>query len=217
MENKNRYLELYIKYDYLTTDNLIEILKPTKEIYSKIWYDIYREEIIKYRKIKNIYPLEPQLVIESIYTGESVNFKLSDSFIPRIKFLRKGDVEVQLPKKMGIVALVGYFTISILTSFSNLAKNVLETQKAYYEKQKAQIEYELKMKELEKLNSQQKAYLDSLTHEQYISIENSCYKIRNVLVRHDNFTHLAVNGIEVYKREILSKEGGWHIIDNDFE
>lgn len=211
-------LNYYIQYDYLTTDVLIDILNPTKEIYSKIWNDIYTHEINEYRKLEeNIYLVEPQLLIHSINTGDSVNLKFSDSYLPKVRFLRKGDVEVQLPKKMGIVALVGYFTVATLTSLSGLAKNTLETQKAFYEKEKARIEYEMKTKQLEKLDANQKAYIDSLNKEKYLSIENSCYELRNVMVNHNNVKIFSVDDVVVYKREEFSGEGGWQIIEDDSE
>lgn len=211
-------LNFYIQYNYLTADDLIGILKPTKDIYSEIWNDIYADEINKYRRLaENIYLVEPQMMIHSINTGESVNLKFSDSYLPKVRFLRKGDVEVQLPKKVCIIALVGYFTVSTLSSLSGLAKSALETQKVFYEKEKARIEYEIKMKQLERLTTSQKAYIDSLNQEKYLSIENSCYELRNVLVNHGNLKSFSVDGMEVYRREDISDEGGWKIIEDDSE
>jgi hypothetical protein len=160
---------------------------------------------------------EPQLLIDSIRTGDSVTIKLTEGYTPKIKFSRKGDVELQLPKKMGIVALVGYFAVSTLSSLSGIAKNVLDTQKTFYEKEKARIEYEMKLRELEKLNPQQKSYIDSLNQEKYLSIENSCYELRNVLIKHDNLKSFSVNGIEVYRKEQSSDQGDWQIIEENPE
>jgi hypothetical protein len=217
-ENVNSSMDFYITYEYLTTDSLIEILKPTKDIYTKIWRDIYAGEIERHREFgENIHLGEPQLLIDSIRTGDSVTIKLTEGYTPKIKFSRKGDVELQLPKKMGIVALVGYFAVSTLSSLSGIAKNVLDTQKTFYEKEKARIEYEMKLRELEKLNPQQKSYIDSLNQEKYLSIENSCYELRNVLIKHDNLKSFSVNGIEVYRKEQSSDQGDWQIIEENPE
>jgi len=217
-EHVNNNIDLYLTYEYLTTDNLIEILRPTEAIYTTIWKDIYASEIERPREFgESIHLVEPQLLINSINTGDSVTIKLSESYIPKIKFLRKGDVEVQLPKKMGIIALVGYFAVSALSSLSGIAKNVLDTQKTFYEKEKARIEYEIKLKELEKLTPQQKSYIDSLSQEKYLLIENSCYELRNVLIKNDNLRSYSINGIEVYRKEDSSNEGNWQIVEENFE
>lgn len=213
MISNSNNMTLYLKYDYLTTDNLFDILKPTKEIYSIIWHDIYSEEINEYYR-KRIVPIEPQVIIDSIHTGDSVTLKLGEGYIPKVKFLNGGDVEVQLPKKVGIAAIVAYFSVSILTGFSNFSKSVMESKKAYYEKEKARIEYELKLKEYEKLDRKQKSYVDTIKQIKYIEIEKKIYELHYNVNKSENINSFKINNIEVYKRSKPSS-GHWEIIDDE--
>lgn len=193
---------------------------PFKEIYSTIWYDIYSEEIEKYYSHKRIIPIEPEILINSINTGNSVNLKLADCYIPRVKFFKKGDIEVEIPKKMGVIALVGYFTLQTLTAFSSVSKNIFETKKAWYEKEKARIEYEIKLKDTEKLAKQQQKYLEELNREKYLAIENKCYELRNVLVKRTNINNLYINKNEVYSKNVgkdnpdKPDNSDWQVIDD---
>jgi hypothetical protein len=126
-------LEVYIKYEYLTSYDLSRVLSRLS------W--LLRAAYMRYPGFDSRY--EPSLWVEEIHTGDSIRLKFIEGWIPRASTNEEG-VVLELTKPLGLTVLMAALLL-------NGAEKVLNIEKGYIEVQKDKVELVLKQEEARKI------------------------------------------------------------------
>ncbi|MBV7530775.1 hypothetical protein [Chitinophaga sp. sic0106] len=131
-------LEVYIAYNVLRASDLALLLSNLSFIADKLSED-FAARFPEFMQGGTV-----TLDIDTMHTGQSINFALTEGWIPKVYTNDKGEIVVAAPKKLGIPLIVGYLLIQTMVSYSE------------YELTKAQekvaiLEAKIKELELEKL------------------------------------------------------------------
>ena len=128
-------LKLHVKYTYLDTTQLAELLRllaslhksvlaPTSEVYYQA------DEDIAYRNI---------LEIDELRTGNSIIVQLKEGWQPEFR-IEKDDLTIRVPKKLGIPILMGYFIFKVVDAGYDLANKSLDNEIKQYEREIKKLE-----------------------------------------------------------------------------
>lgn len=173
--NEEASLEIYIKYRNLTLRELTDFLHNIESVHqalmsvtSPVFYLPDSEQAF-----------QNSLIINRAYTGNSVNFSFKEGWLPQFN-LDGQDVNIGVPKNLGIPALVG---IALLSS----ANQVLDVKNKYLDSQIKEIE--LKSKEIE--------YMQKLKEKPSKAITSRANKTIRQLNQSQNIVNVEINNIQV--------------------
>ncbi len=190
----NHELHIYLKYQLLDTSELIETLENFDNLYKKIL------SISSPVYVKNNLVFRNFMEVESINTGESINFKLKEGWRPEFK-VESGDLNVYCPKNLGIPALIFFL---ILTGI----QNSISLYDSYQDMELKQIEKKIKQIELYQKIEEQRRIKGTR------SINMQVNKTINYLTENPHFTYVEINGIKMTKKE--KPNYFWENEDDDF-
>jgi len=110
-------IDIYFKYDYLDTSLLTGFLSRLDELYLSLLEELGESE----GSFQNF------LEIESINTGQSIRFKFKEGWKPKLQ-ITKGELEVGIPAKLGIPAILIYFLLTGVQRITNMHNDYLDSQ-----------------------------------------------------------------------------------------
>lgn len=170
--NRSPSLDIYIQYEYLASNDLSRLLNDLNHLLIEA-YRAYPDSNRDY---------EPYLAVRTIRTGNSIKLKLVEGWKPRLS-TDKGEVEVSIPKKLGLPVLV---TALLLEGVSY----VVGVRKDYYEGEKARIETALAQQEASKIMQSDRAK----------SLEEEARSIVEFMAANPAFTAVSVNKVGIKGR-----------------
>lgn len=144
---ENTEIDIYFKYDYLDTSELNELLNKLDRHYNSLLdysYPVYFSE--KYSK-----PFRNFLEIESINTGQSIRIIFKEGWKPEFR-VRKKELEISIPVKLGIPAILLYFLLLGAQKVTNMRNDYLDGQLKEIELKIKQMELYEKIEERERVN-----------------------------------------------------------------
>lgn len=142
-------LDFYIQYNQLNASDLGRILLSCNSLYDGA-YEMYgRETTVRFAEA-------PALIIDEMYTGNSIKFRFTESWLPTFSSDKDDDIVVGVPKKLGIPLLIGYLLLSSAEKILNVRNEYLEMKKNEIELQLKQHEISKIMENKERLNNLQK-------------------------------------------------------------
>ena len=104
----NQKIEIYLSYDFLTTDQYSAILTATNNVYKSIAINSFFGNLNYYNlPFAVTYPIP--LCIEEVNTGNSIStkFSLENRFFPKVTIENGDTINIALPKWTAIVILSG--------------------------------------------------------------------------------------------------------------
>ena len=179
---ENTEIDIYFKYDYLDTNELTELLSRLDRLY-KILLDnsfpVYFSE--KYGQ-----PYRNFLEIDSINTGQSIRIRFKEGWKPEFR-VRKKDLEINIPIKLGIPAIVLYF---LLTG----AQKITRMRNDYLDGQLKELELKLKQMELYEKMEDTERYRSSFPSRTY---QRKATEMMNFIINSQNINYIEINGTVV--------------------
>ena len=111
---------LYFKYEHLPAATVARLLNDLDRLYRMIQRSIIDSHSTE---IPSRYGQEFMLLMESVYTGNSITFKFKDGWKPTARYTGGADswsdVEIGIPKKFGAAFVVGH--LLLLTASHTIA------------------------------------------------------------------------------------------------
>ncbi|MEI7508995.1 MAG: hypothetical protein WCJ62_05970 [Flavobacterium sp.] len=179
---ENTEIDIYFKYDYLDTNELTELLSRLDRLY-KILLDnsfpVYFSE--KYGQ-----PFRNFLEIESINTGQSIRIRFKEGWKPEFR-VRKKDLEINIPIKLGIPAIVLYFLLTGAQKITSMRNDYLDGQLKELELKLKQMELYEKMEDTERYRSP----FPSRTYQRQAT------EMMNFIINNQNINFIEINGTVV--------------------
>jgi|ERR1043166_2259183 hypothetical protein len=171
-------LNIYIAYQRLTArsfGDFSQALAQLGESIRSMHGDLSRTDLT----------LIPELEVVSVHTGESINFRFSEDWTPSVSMSRKGDIVIDVPKKIGIPLLVGYLLITAAEKVENFYNTHLDNQvKA--------VELQLKRTELSKTVLESNSARHKLTED--------ALRVVNIAIQNNDFRTVEINGAIIMNR-----------------
>jgi hypothetical protein len=141
---ENTEIDIYFKYHHLDTSELTELFSRLDRLYKSLLdnsYPVYFSE--QYGQ-----PFRNFLEIESINTGQSIRIRFKEGWKAEFR-IRKKELEINIPVKLGIPALVLYFLLTGAQRMTSMRNEYLDGQLKDLEIKIKQIELYEKMEERE--------------------------------------------------------------------
>src|SRR5689334_10211536 len=114
--NRSPSLDVYIQYEYLSSYDLSRLLNDLNQLLIEA-YKAYPNPIRGY---------EPFLEVETVRTGNSVRLKLVEGWQPSLSTNSEGEIEVSIPKKLGLPVLLAALLV-------HGASDAVSMRKDYYD------------------------------------------------------------------------------------
>jgi hypothetical protein len=168
--NRSPSLDIYIQYEYLASNDLSRLLNDLNHLLIEA-YRAYPNSSRSY---------EPFLEVGTIRTGNSVRLKLVEGWQPNLSTDSKGEIEVSIPKKLGLPVLLAVLLV-------HGASDAVSARKDYYEGEKARIETALERQEANKVMQSDRAK----------SLEEEARKIAGFIATNPAFTAVSVNKVGI--------------------
>jgi hypothetical protein len=185
-------LEIYLDYDRLKAKDLAKILSNLSFISSAISED-YFSRFEDYAG-----GISPSLDIETINTGGSIKFNLVEGWKVDISSSEEADIIIDIPRKLGIPALIGYLLITSASNYQDFKNKTLDNRVK---------ELEIKLKEIElakALAITSKSEDKNTFRLTYNYVDNKVPEIKPVIMdtiktvlRNPDITKFKINGIEL--------------------
>ena len=151
---KNKLIDFYFSFKELPINELSNFLKNLEYIHINLLSfdspDQSIQGIDKYY-INN-------LLLSEIFTGNSLNISLKEGWIPDFK-VNDGSINISIPKKIGIPAMIGFFLL-------NAARYSMNLHNEFLDGKIKELDYEIKKIE----------YMEKLKSQDLKAIENSAEK-----------------------------------------
>lgn len=179
---ENTEIDFYFKYDYLDTNELTELLSRLDKLYKSLLdnsYPVYFSE--KYGQ-----PFRNFLEIESINTGQSIRIRFKEGWKPEFR-LRKKELEINIPVKLGIPAIVLYFLLTGAQKITNMRNDYLDGQLKELELKLKQMELYEKMEDTER-------YRRPFPRKPY---QRQATEMMNFIINNQNINYIEINGTVV--------------------
>jgi hypothetical protein len=176
---ENTEIDIYFKYDYLDTNELTELLGRLDRLYKSLLdnsYPVYFSE--KYGQ-----PFRNFLEIESINTGQSIRIRFKEGWKPEFR-VRKKELEINIPVKLGIPAIVLYF---LLTG----AQKMTSMRNDYLDGQLKELEIKLKQMELYEKMEDRERFRRSFPNRPY---QRQADEMINFIINNQNINYIEING-----------------------
>lgn len=187
LENYDKGIRLHLSYEFLTADQLAEILKSVNGIYDNIVrITIYDE--LDYNRNSNIIYYPVPLCITYASTGNSVDihFGFEKTSLPDVITTTEG-IEVLLPEWSAALVLTGLVIYGGIKTIKNLQELRINDLKI----QKMKLEVEQLKEATEKLNSKRSSSM-AINKYRYSLSEQFLSK---------NINTIKVNDIEINEKE----------------
>jgi len=168
--NRSPSLDIYIQYEYLASYDLSRLLNDLNHLLVEA-YKAYPNSNRGY---------EPFLEVRTVRTGNSVRLKLVEGWQPRLSTDSEGEVEVSIPKKLGLPVLLAVLLV-------HGASDAVSMRKDYYEGEKARIEAALAQQEANKI----------MQSDRVKSLEEEARKIAEFIATNPAFTGVSVNKVGI--------------------
>jgi len=192
-EGKFDNLEIYIAYKRLKAKDLALYLNSFALVAEKVTEDYMFRFGDRYISNEDF----PYLEVNSIHTGNSIKFTLTEGWKPSFGSDAENDIVIGMPKKLGIPLVVGYLLITSAGQYQDMRMKSLEIQTK-------EIELQLKKTELAKALSdnshpneayqfQTKNYLQSKVPEAQTVLLDT---VKNI-IRNPDITKFKVNNIDI--------------------
>jgi hypothetical protein len=180
-------LLVYIKYEYLTVAQKVEILKSIESLYNCIvgrTANETRSYVYVYddKKFK-LFDAPPLCVLEA-HTGESITIKFGTDkkWLPKMA-AEDGQLILEFPKWYGAIAITGLALIFGMSVFKDA------------------LDVGLKMKENQKIDYEIQKLKQELGHDKDRELEIAKQiNIFNIEIRKQNINTVQINGIDVYSK-----------------
>ena len=176
---ENTEIDIYFKYDYLDINELTELFNRLDKLYKSILdnsYPVYFSE--KYGQ-----PFRNFLEIDSINTGQSIRIRFKEGWKPEFRF-RKKELEISIPVKLGIPAIVLYF---LLTG----AQKMINMRNDYLDGQLKELEIKLKQMELYEKMEDRESYRRPSPSRPY---QRQGDETINFMINNKNINYIEING-----------------------
>lgn len=173
--NEESSLDIYIKYKNLILSEITDFLHNLDLVHQSLMS--VTSPIYYVPEIGQAY--KNALLVDRAYTGNSVNFSFKEGWLPEFN-LEGQDLDIQVPKNLGIPALLG---IALVTS----ANQILDINNKYLDSQIKELE--LKSKEIE--------YNEKLQEQSNKAIKLRAKKTVKQLSMSTNIVHVEVNNIQI--------------------
>lgn len=199
MQNKFGIPELYIKYRILYVQDLHKILYHLNNLYTILFLICdykdfnFQERNIRFGLLGTAMRMsdkheEYKLIINEIYTGNSITIKPSNKWTPKIK-QENGETIIYIHKKSLPVILLGMLVGGMLNTAIDFQKNFLEIQLL-----KKQIQEYDRNEMIDKENARDcllyidrfESNLNRLSDEQIMEIGEQMEELRRLLVHNDS-------------------------------
>ena len=171
---KDSSLDIYIKYKTLTLSEITSFLNNLNSIHQSF---LSLTSPIYYSQ-ENEIPFRHNLFVERAYTGNSVNFSFKEGWLPEFKY-EEGDLNVKVPKNLGIPALIGIALLSSANEIINLNNNYLDSQIKEIELKSKTFDYN---KKVEDNNRSIKLRSNKAIKELHNSVNISNVEINNIQI-----------------------------------
>jgi hypothetical protein len=171
--NRNPSLDIYIQYEFLASYDLSRLLNDLNHLLIEA-YKAYPNPSRGY---------EPFLEVGTVRTGNSVRLKLVEGWQPRLSTDSEGEIEVSIPKKLGLPVLLAVLLVHGVS-------DAVSVRKDYYEGEKARVETALEQQEANKVMQGDRAK----------SLEEEARKIAEFIATNPAFTAVSVNKVGIKGR-----------------
>jgi len=135
--------ELYFQYEFLDIKCLNEILHDLDNLYTKILDISHPVYVNQYGPFRNF------LEISDINTGNSIKISLKEGWKPEFK-IEDGDIDIAVPKKLGIPAILLFFSLSAINQTISIYDKYLDTKIKNVEFQLKELDLYKKIKSVER-------------------------------------------------------------------
>lgn len=183
---ENTEIEIYFKYRHLDTGEIAELFERLNRFYKNLLessYPVYYSE--KYNA-----PFRNFLKIESINTGQSIRIIFKEGWKPEFK-LRNQDLEIIIPKKLGIPVFLIYFLLAGTQKSIGIYNDKLDGQLK-------ELEIKLKQMELyEKIIEREQFRRPNYTK----SYQRQAEDTMQLLIKNHNINYIEINGITIKDEE----------------
>ncbi len=176
---ENTEIDIYFKYDYLDTNELTELLGRLDRLYKSLLDNSY--PVYFYEKYEQ--PFRNFLEIESINTGQSIRIRFREGWKPEFR-VRKKELEISIPVKLGIPAMVLYYLLTGAQKMSNMRNDYLDGQLK-------ELEIKLKQMELYEKIEDRERYRRPFPNRPY---QRQADETINFIINIQYINHIEING-----------------------
>ncbi len=183
---ENTGIEIYLRYLYLDTREIADLFEGLDRLYKRLLdnsYPVYYSE--KYDA-----PFRNFLEIESINTGQSIRIRFKEGWKPEFK-VRKQELEIRIPKKLGIPAILLYLLLTGVQKTSDIYNDNLDGQIK-------ELEIKLKQMELYEQIEKRERYRKPFKARPYQRQADETIKI---LINNQNIYYIEINGTTIKNEE----------------
>lgn len=183
---ENTEIEIYFKYRHLDTGEIAELFERLDRLYKSLLdnsYPVYYSE--KYDA-----PFRNFLEIESINTGQSIRIRFKEGWKPEFKF-RKQELEIRIPKKLGIPAILLYLLLTGVQKTSDIYNDYLDGQLK-------ELEIKLKQMELYEKIEERERYRRPFNARPY---QRQADETIQILINNQNINYIEINGTTIKNEE----------------
>ncbi len=183
---ENTEIDIYFKYDYLDTSELTELFNRLDRLYKSLLdnsYPVYFSE--KYGQ-----PFRNFLEIESINTGQSIRIRFKEGWKPEFR-VRKKELEINIPVKLGIPAIVLYFLLTGAQKMTSIRNDYLDGQLKELEIKLKQIELYEKMEDRER-------YRKPFPNRPY---QKQADETIDFIINNQNINYIEINGTVIKDKQ----------------
>ena len=177
-------LELYLKYDNLDIEIILRLFKSIEQLHdtimsttSKVYFNEKNQQ-----RFRNI------MELDYISTGESIRIRLKEKWKIELR-TKNGDVEIVLPRKLGIPLIIVFFILITAKQGIGLYNDYLDTQIKELDIELKQNELYRQMEETKRINPQ------------YRRAKHQAHRTINYIMDNEDITFFQINGLTL-------KDGG---------
>ncbi|QOI98540.1 MAG: hypothetical protein HRU69_14065 [Flammeovirgaceae bacterium] len=184
-------LDIYLKFDQLDNGDVVELLSGLDRLYNDIIgrpfnYYYQRRPFFDY-----FYPFKNILEVQSINTGQSIRFRFKEGWKPNIR-IKKGELKIDVPRKLGIPILVLYFLLAGVQKVAELRNDILDNELK-------QLEIQMKKMEIYREIEDQRNSDDK--DEDFVRLQRQADKTIEFLYYNNSINHVEINGLTIKSEE----------------
>lgn len=190
-------LEIYISYERLKAKDLATYLHNLSIVAEKVTEDYMLRFGDRYIPSTDY----PYLEVDSIHTGNSIKFTLTEGWKPSISSDEENDIVIGVPKKLGIPLVVGYLLITAAGQYQDMRMKSLDIQTK-------EIELQLKKTELAKALTDNSHPNENYPFRPEFYLQSKIPEARTVLldtvkniIRNPDITKFKINNIDIVSME----------------
>lgn len=186
-------LEIYISYERLKAKDLALYLHNLSIVADRVTEDY----MLRFGD-RHISSMDfPYLEVDSIHTGNSIKFTLTEGWKPSISSDEENDIVIGVPKKLGIPLVVGYLLITSAGQYQDIKMKSLDIQTR-------EIELQLKKTELAKALTDNSNPNETYPFQPEFYLQSKVPEINTLLldtvkniIRNPDITKFKVNNVDI--------------------